>query len=366
MFTALSGLSFHLMCIFSRESGAAPELPGQNVATGASMSEYPANAPCEDRHIVTSGDNIVFAAVMDGHGGWQAAEFAVRSTSSHCRLSIDCCELCPQKNNLWRNIQGELAGRPLNLDCGTLKSSAIVESLVRGYERTDRDFMTAIRPAFDVGFGDVSRVGCCAVCEIVTKKEIIVANAGDCRAVVGCQGAVGTPADTPHPLSASGAVASSKASPAGWTAVCLSEDHNCRHENIKEELRAAHPGEDDIVVCRSSTSCYVKGRLQPTRALGDLYLKYSEFNGKPGTRLYGRHIKPPYTPPYVTATPQVQVHAIDGTRDAFVLLACDGVWVRPTRELVMSFITSQFTGRIVERGGRGVHRQRLGESDDCQ
>jgi len=62
-----------------RDNGAAADLPGQTAVAGASMSEYPANAPCEDRHIITSGDSMVFAAVMDGHGGWQAAEFAVSS-----------------------------------------------------------------------------------------------------------------------------------------------------------------------------------------------------------------------------------------------------------------------------------------------
>jgi len=197
--------------------------------------------------------------------------------------------------------------------------------------------MTSIRPAFDIGFGDVSRVGCCAVSAVITPKFVAIANAGDCRAVVGRHGAAVEHSEVgAHPLSTAGTVAQAPRSTTEWSAICLSEDHNCRHDGIQEELRAAHPGEDDIVVCRSSTSCYVKGRLQPTRALGDLYLKYSEFNGKYGTRLYGRHIKPPYTPPYVTATPEVQVHATDQVRDAFLLLACDGVWVCLLRKMCIA------------------------------
>ncbi len=35
---------------------------------------------------------------------------------------------------------------------------------------------------------------------------------------------------------------------------------------------------------------YVKGRLQPTRALGDAYLKHSEFNGRAGARQFGRYV----------------------------------------------------------------------------
>lgn len=36
-----------------------------------------------------------------------------------------------------------------------------------------------------IGFGEVARVGCCAVAAIVTPQHVIVANAGDCRAVFG-------------------------------------------------------------------------------------------------------------------------------------------------------------------------------------
>ncbi len=200
--------------------------------------------------------------------------------------------------------------------------------MVRGYERTDRDFMTAIRPAFDIGFGELSRVGCCVVSAVVADGFVAVANAGDCRAVVGRLGNGGNAGAESHPLAESGALTPKQSNGSHWTAVSLSEDHNCRHPSIQDELTAAHPGEEDIVVCRSASSCYVKGRLQPTRALGDLYLKYSEFNGKPGTRLFGRHVKPPYTPPYVSATPEVRIHETDQHKDAFLLLACDGVWVR--------------------------------------
>lgn len=43
------------------------------------------------------------------------------------------------------------------------------------------------------------------------------------------------------------------------------------------------------------------------RALGDAYLKYPEFNGRPNRSdsSAGRYIPPPYTPPYITATPEV-------------------------------------------------------------
>lgn len=46
---------------------------------------------------------------------------------------------------------------------------------------------------------------------------------------------------------------------------------------------------------------------QPTRSLGDAYLKYPEFNGQEGThKSAGRFMPPPYTPPYITAEPEVR------------------------------------------------------------
>lgn len=95
-------------------------------------------------------------------------------------------------------------------------------------------------------------------------------------------------------------------------------------------------------------------RLQPTRAIGDAYLKQSEFNAT--APHCGRHIPPPYTPPYITgalalrisnnsrcalcnvlppaAKPELRVHALErldaqavvGPPPAFLILACDGVW----------------------------------------
>ena len=68
--------------------------------------------------------------------------------------------------------------------------------------------------------------------------------------------------------------------------------------------------------------CYVKGRLQPTRALGDLYLKSAEFNANPG------RVEAPFNPPYITATPEVVVRRRE-PGDAFVVIGSDGSKLSP-------------------------------------
>jgi hypothetical protein len=52
-------------------------------------------------------------------------------------------------------------------------------------------------------------------------------------------------------------------------------------------------------LCKHPSACYVKGRLQPTRAFGDFHLK----SGKEwrGDEWVPTRVRPgPFTPPYVT------------------------------------------------------------------
>jgi len=260
-----------------------------------SRSTYPANEPIEDRYDYREiTDNFVLASVMDGHGGWQAAEYTRKYL-----LEIVARELenCP-----FRAVS--LSGHNVSTLPAPFTSAPPTEvgqALIRAYTRVDRAFLSAIRPAFELGFGDVAHVGCCTLTAAILPNAIVVANAGDCRAVLG-RFSVNKP---PSGAKAEGIGAwarSARLNNLYYSALPLSNDHNAREESEKLRLANEHPGEPDIVICKPDNpqACYVKGRLQPTRAIGDGYLKDSEFNTPPNTpRQYGRHIKAPYTPPYV-------------------------------------------------------------------
>ena len=63
------------------------------------------------------------------------------------------------------------------------------------------------------------------------------------------------------------------------------------------------------------TSCYVKGRLQPTRSLGDLRLKHSEFNNPEKFTTehdYQSQLKV-FTGPYITWEPEIKVFDLKKT-----------------------------------------------------
>ena len=105
-------------------------------------------------------------------------------------------------------------------------------------------------------------------------------------------------------------------------------------------LKLLHPNEENIIVCKNPHACYVKGRLQLTRALGDLYLKYSSFNAPFGSpRVRGRHIPEPYTPPYVSPIPEINHFQLQ-SYDKFVILATDGVWDFLTDEEAVKIVAS--------------------------
>jgi len=159
--------------------------------------------------------------------------------------------------------------------------------------------------------------GACAICVLVSPAHLLIANAGDCQALLVRSG---------RPQ---------------W----LNSVHNANQLEEQVRLRAAHPGEADIVVCMKGgvvtppegaglhafarllsaqvsvanmAPCYVKGRLQPTRSFGDFYLKDLRLGGE-------KLLSKPVSPPYITAVPEVEAVQRRPQDDA-VILASDGLW----------------------------------------
>ena len=100
----------------------------------------------------------------------------------------------------------------------------------------------------------MTSIGACAIVAIILPQKIIVANLGDAQAII---------------------VSKSKEGKIIGENIC--EIHAARIKSEQERLHKEFPNDIDIVVCRSPDSCYVKGRLQPTKTFGDLHLKYKEF-----------------------------------------------------------------------------------------
>ncbi|KAK4353178.1 hypothetical protein RND71_028696 [Anisodus tanguticus] len=194
----------------------------------------------EDRYsaIVDNAKNNskqAFFGVFDGHGGAKAADFAGK--------------------NLGRNIINEVA----------LRSEEGLEEAVReGYLTTDAEFLKLN-----------ANGGSCCVTALVQNGELIVSNAGDCRAVMS----------------------------RGGVAEALTVDHRPSRQDEMERIQRLGGYVD---CCRSVWR--IQGSLAVSRGIGDSRLKR-----------------------WVVAEPETKILTIEPECE-FVILASDGLWEKVTNQ----------------------------------
>ncbi|XP_035272793.1 pyruvate dehydrogenase [acetyl-transferring]-phosphatase 2, mitochondrial-like [Anguilla anguilla] len=150
--------------------------------------------------------------------------------------------------------------------------------------------------------------GSTACVAYVDAEGVHVANAGDCRAVLGVRGEDG-----------------------GWSALPLSHDHNALNGAELARVRARHPDSERATVVADDR---LLGTLMPLRAFGDVRFKWSlELQRKvlensrdlDSLDIY-EYTPPNYlTPPYLEATPELTYHRLRAG-DRFLILASDGLW----------------------------------------
>ncbi|KAH0486586.1 MAG: hypothetical protein KVP17_003440 [Porospora cf. gigantea B] len=300
------------------------EVPGIGVA------QLAANKRIEDRFVVSriqrppafGGGAVRFLAVVDGHGGRHVAQYV--------------------RDNLAQAVEAELEAIAF---AEGERPSLYERALKNAFIKVDRDIRKRLKHAADFGFSRVIKTGACCLAVIVEEDYFVVGNCGDCEGFVG--GSRTRPVTLAVPQSA-----------------------NCPKEQAR--LREAHPGEEDVVVCKrvrkslrqplgvlamaaayavpgfipaalpeclkelvtidslpsacvneSFGACYVKGRLMPSRSFGDFHLKEERFafdkeNEKP-------FVHPPHSFPYITAEPETFVVTRSPDHEV-VVLGSDGVW----------------------------------------
>lgn len=244
----------------------------------------------EDAHICLnslSGEGywggLGLFGVLDGHGGEQVAKF------SSIHLPQELCKFSLGKESWEEDLRSALIGSFHRMD-----------ELLRDRTATGPELQAltnavppeaAVRAQQHTGPVDVDMVGCTACVCCITEDQLVVANAGDSRAVL-CRGGV---------------------------AVALSEDHKPNQAREKARIEAAGG-----YVENSTPGQYrVNGNLNLSRALGDLEYK-KDPKLKPEEQI-------------IAATPDVTF--FDRTADdEFVVICCDGVWDVKTNQEVVDFV----------------------------
>ncbi|KAL9238682.1 hypothetical protein vseg_013072 [Gypsophila vaccaria] len=190
----------------------------------------------EDRFSALVHNNMAIFGVFDGHGGAKAAEYAAEYLN--------------------KNIISEIENKGNEVD--------IEEAVKQGYLKTDSEFLE----------GELNGGSCC-VTALITKGDLVVSNAGDCRAVMS----------------------------RGGVAEALTTDHRPSRPDEKERIEA----KGGYIDCYSSV-WRIQGSLAVSRGIGDRQLKQ-----------------------WVVAEPESRVVKIS-PNDEFLILASDGLWDKVTNQ----------------------------------
>ncbi|XP_057979659.1 probable protein phosphatase 2C 25 [Malania oleifera] len=207
-------------------------------------------AVMEDRYsavVNIHGDSKqAFFGVFDGHGGEKAAEFAAK--------------------NLDRNIMEEV----------TRCEEKIEDAIKSGYLTTDAEFLK----------GDLVG-GTCCVTALIHKGDLVVSNAGDCRAVMS----------------------------QGGVAEAVTSDHRPSREDERDRIENLGGYVD---CCRGVWR--IQGSLAVSRGIGDPHLKK-----------------------WVIAEPDTKIIKISSECE-FIILASDGLWDKVMNQEAVDMVRSLCIG----------------------
>ncbi|KAG2704676.1 hypothetical protein I3843_05G015100 [Carya illinoinensis] len=248
-----------------------------------SIAVVQANSSLEDQSQVFSSPSATYVGVYDGHGGPEASRFINK-------------RLFPYLHK-FATEQGGLS----------------VDVIKKAFHVTEEEFVHLVKRALPAR-PQIASVGSCCLVGAISNDELYVANLGDSRAVLGRRVLE----------SAKNLVVAER----------LSDDHNVAVEKVRKELKALHPDDSHIVVhCQGVWR--IKGIIQVSRSIGDVYLKRPEFNRDPIFQRYGNPV--PLKRPVMTAEPSILFRKLK-PQDLFLIFASDGLWEQLSDEAAVDIV----------------------------
>ncbi|KAK6136626.1 hypothetical protein DH2020_029659 [Rehmannia glutinosa] len=262
---------------------------GQHFNGEFSMAVVQANNLLEDQSQLESGSLSLndsgpygtFVGVYDGHGGPETSRFI--------------------NEHLFQHLKRFTAEH----------QSMSVEVIKKAFQATEDGFLSVVSRQWPMK-PQIAAVGSCCLVGIICGGTLYIANLGDSRAVLG------------RLVKATGEV----------LAIQLSAEHNASIESVRQELQSLHPDDPHIVVLKHNV-WRVKGLIQISRSIGDVYLKKPEFNREP---LYQKfRLREPFTRPILSADPSILTHQLL-PHDQFVIFASDGLWEHLTNQEAVDLV----------------------------
>ncbi|KAL2341659.1 hypothetical protein Fmac_009599 [Flemingia macrophylla] len=244
---------------------------GRLSAGDFSMAVVQANQVLEDQCQIHSGTFGTFLGVYDGHGGPDCSRYV--------------CD------NLFRNLQALLLAES--------RSVVTAEDIQQAFQRTEEGFTALVSEQWS-SRPQIATTGTCCLVGVICRQTLFVASLGDSRAVLGRR--VGNTG--------------------GVAAIQLSTEHNANIEAVRRELKELHPDDPHIVVLKHGV-WRVKGIIQVSRSIGDVYMKHAQFNREPINAKF--RLPEPMNMPFLSANPTIISHPLQ-PNDSFLIFASDGLW----------------------------------------
>ncbi|XP_042493712.1 probable protein phosphatase 2C 60 [Macadamia integrifolia] len=250
---------------------------GQHLNGEFSMAVVQANNLLEDQSQIESGPLSslesgpygTFVGIYDGHGGPETSRYI--------------------NEHLFHNLKRFTSEQ----------QAMSVDVIRKAFQATEEGFFSLVTRQWPMK-PQIAAVGSCCLVGVICSGTLYIANVGDSRAVLG------------RLVKATGEVLS----------VQLSAEHNASIESVRQELHSLHPDDSQIVVLKHNV-WRVKGLIQVSRSIGDVYLKKSEFNREP---LYAKfRLREPFRRPILSSEPSISVHQLQ-QHDQFLIFASDGLW----------------------------------------
>lgn len=265
---------------------------GKHVYGEYSMAIIQANQVLEDQSQIESGPFGTFVGVYDGHGGPDVARYV--------------CD------NLFKHFQDLKGG----------EGSVTPETIKRAFLETENGFTDVVSELWSTR-PSIATCGTCCLVGVVYHQTLFVANLGDSRVVLGRKSENG----------------------GGVNAIQLSTEHNANIESIRRELRDMHPHDEEIVVMKHGV-WRVKGIIQVSRSIGDVYMKHARYNKEPIAAKF--RLPEPMVMPIMSATPTILSHTIEPS-DSFLIFASDGLWEHLTNEEAVDIVHRSPRAGIAKR-----------------
>ncbi|KAK9690725.1 hypothetical protein RND81_09G150000 [Saponaria officinalis] len=264
---------------------------GQHVNGEFSMAVVQANSLLEDQSQLESGSLTTFESgpfgtfvgVYDGHGGPETSRFI--------------------NDHLFRHLR-RFASEHQCISADVIRKAV---------QATEEGFLSVVSKQWPMN-PQIAAVGSCCLLGVICSGTLYIANVGDSRAVLG------------RLVNATGEI----------LAIQLSTEHNACLEEVRQELRAGHPDDPHIVVLKHNV-WRVKGIIQVSRSIGDVYLKKAEYNREP---LYSKfRLRDPIKRPILSSEPSIFVQELQ-PHDQFVIFASDGLWEHLSNQQAVDIVQS--------------------------